>query len=299
MLVAPVLLARRFRAFANEEVPRNMPKIHEIQDSITPAEFKEVPEQFKSIYVEDNGRYVYKDPKALKDSMVNAKAEKTALAEKLAEYEGKYKDVDADEYRTLKGRAKEFEDLDKTNKGELDKIKGELREKYEGTISAKDKQILERDTRYANRILNGDVASVLAKAGARDKGVSLLTTQIKAAITTKMGDDGEPEFVVLDQKTKKPRLNDNADPFTIADLVAEAKKDYPELFGSQAGSGGGSGNTDGNTTAPTDEAPSTWNFNQKKAYISQHGDKAYHTLLEKESARKRAERADAGKRKSA
>ena len=281
---------------STEEVPHTMPKIGDIHDRLSAAEYKDVPDQFKALYVEDSGGYVYKDPKALRDSMVNAKNEKTSLAEELSTLKEKYKDVDPDEFRTLKSKAKDFEDIDKLQRGEIDKIKRELEDKWQGQVSERDKKLAERDARYANRILNDQIGTALTAAGATPKGAEVLRSVLKNAITTKMGDDGEPEFTIIDDKTKKQRLNDNADPYSIADLVEEAKKELPQLFGSGAGSGSGSGAQDKNVAAPTDDSPSQWSDAQRKAYITANGHDRYRALVAKEGARKAEERAKGGRK---
>lgn len=272
-----------------------MPKL-EIPDTLDTLDG--VEEKYRSLYVKNDGGdgFVYKDPKAAIEGMRHAKAERGELAERLKEYESKYKDVDPEKYRSLIGKEKEFEQIDQTNKGELDKIKSELREKYEGQISERDKKILERDSRYANRILTDQISRALAKAGATDKGAEVLARVLKGEITTKMGDDGEPEFVILDSKTKKQRLNDSADPFTIEDLIAEQRNELPQLFGSGGGSGSGAGQGDKGAAVPSDDKPSTWNQAQKKAYINANGHKAFQALLVKEGQEKDRARRDGGRK---
>lgn len=259
-----------------------------------------VPEKFQSLYVksDDGNGYVFKDPKAAIEGMRRAKEERGELAEKVKDYESRFKDVDPDKYRSLLGKEKEFEELDRTNQGELDKIKTELRDKYEGQISAAKQQIIERDARYANRILDDQISRALTRAGATDKGAEVLARVLKAEVTTKMGDDGEPEFYILDRKTKKPRLNEDADPFTLDDLVAEQREDLPQLFSGSGASGSGASGQDKNVAAPSDENPSQWSDAQKKAYISQHGHAAYRQLCVKESARATEKRHE-GRRRTA
>lgn len=275
-----------------------MPKIGEIHDRLSAAEYKEVPDQFKSLYVEDGDAYVYKDPKVLKESMIAAKGERqTAVAER-DDLKAKYKDVDPEKYKLLLGREKEFEDIDKVKQGELDAIKRDLESKYTGTISAKDKQIIDRDTRYANRVLGDDIKVALAKAGVTESGQKLLSSTIRTAVTVKMDSDGEPEFRILDAKGTQ-RLNDSADPFSIDDLVAEAKKDYPQLFGSNAGSGGGTQNQDKNVAVPTDEDPDSWSDAQVAAYIKQHSHQKYQALVIKAAEKKSQQRAEDRNKKRA
>lgn len=265
-----------------------MPKL-EIPETLDTLEG--VPEQFHSLYMkkEDGSGYAYKDPKAALESMRRAKEERGELAEKVKDFETRYKDVDPEEYRSLKAKAKDFDDIEKVQKGELDKIKSELRDKYEGQITAAKQQIIERDARYANSILEGRISSALEKAGATKKGAEVLGRVLRADITTKMGDNGEPEFYILDSKGKQ-RLNENADPFTIDDLIAEQREDLPQLFGSSAGSGSGSGQQDRNVQVPSDESPSTWNDQQRKAYINQHGQERYRALVIKEGQKRDEDR---------
>lgn len=275
-----------------------MPKIGEIHDRLTAAEYKEVPAQFQSLYVEEGDAFVYKDPKVLKESMVNAKGEKQTLATKLAEYEAKFKDIDPEEARALKAKAKDFENIDKVTQGQIDQVKKDLEQKYGSQLTAAQQKVVDREARYANRILSDDIKTALAKAGVTESGAELLTGNLRNAITVKMGDDGEPEFRVLDEKGQQ-RLNDSADPVSIADLVMEAKKKHPQLFGSAAGSGAGSGQGDKNVAAPSDGDTDAWTDAQKQAYIRQHGHEAYRTLLTKNAARKtEARNADRTKRRA-
>jgi hypothetical protein len=260
-----------------------MPKIiiPEVLDSL-----EDEPKIYHSLYVKgDDGKYRYKDPAAAIEGMRRAKEERAAIQEELTELKAKYKDVDPAKYAELVQLEKDFKEVDSTNRAGLEEVKTQLRNQYEGTIREKDKRITEGDQRYANRILSGDLRTTLAAAGATEKGAELLMKTLRGDITVRMDASGEPEFLILD-KAGKARLNAHADPYTLGDLVADAKKDFPQLFTSNAGSGGGSGTQDKNTPAPTDERPSSWNFKQKKAYIDQHGHVAFNALLRKEAASK-------------
>lgn len=265
-----------------------MPKIGEIHDRLSAAEHKELPDQFKGLYVEDGNEFVYADPSKLKASMINAKAEKTAATTELAELKAKFKDVDPEEFRTLKGKAKDFENIDKAKQDGIEAVKRDLESKFNGQLTAAQQKLVNYQAKHASYILNDQIKSELRKAGVTDAGAKLLTGNLLNAVTTKIDDDGEPEFRILDAK-KNQRLTDSADPFTIADLVAEARKDFPQLFGSASGSGAGSGNQDKNVGVPTDENVNEWSKAQQKAYIAQHGHEKFRALLAK--AAKRADEA--------
>lgn len=261
-----------------------MPKIGEIHDRLSAAEHKELPDQFKSLYVEDGTDFVYADPSKLKASMINAKAEKTAATTELAELKAKFKDVDPEEFRTLKGKAKDFENIDKAKQDGIDAVKRDLESKFTGQLSEKQQKLVNMQARHASYILNDQIKNALAKAGVTDAGAKLLTGNLLNAVTTKVDDDGEPEFRILDAKGNA-RLTDNADPYTINDLVADARKEFPQLFGSASGSGAGSGNQDKNVGVPTDENVNEWSKVQQKAYIAQHGHDKFRALLAKAAKR--------------
>jgi hypothetical protein len=273
-----------------------MPKI-EIPTELPSLD--EVPDQFKSLYVEKDGGggYVYKDPKAAIEGMRRAKEERGTALEELSTLKSQFKDIDPKRYKELVEKESTFKEVESANKGELEKIKNELKSNYEGQISERDKKIIDANARYANRILDGDVAAALAQAGATEKGVKLLTKVMKGDVTTQWEND-EPVFVILDPKTNKPKLNKEADRMSLVDLAKEMRESYPELFGSSAGSGGGAGAGDKNVAAPTDESPSTWSEEQKQAWIKANGHEAYRNLVVKESAR-RAEERQQKQRKSA
>lgn len=263
-----------------------MPKIGDIHDRLSAAEHKELPDQFKGLYVEDGDSYVYADPSKLKTSMINAKAEKTAATTELAELKAKFKDVDPEEFRLLKGKAKDFENIDKAKQEGIDAVKRELESKFTGQLSEKDKRLIAAQAKHASYILNDQIKTHLTKAGVTDAGAKLLTGNLLNAVTTKIDEDGEPEFRILDGKGNQ-RLTDNADPYSIADLVADARKEFPQLFGSASGSGAGSGNQDKNVAVPNDENVLEWSPQQKKAFIAQNGHEKYRALLQK--AQKRAD----------
>lgn len=261
-----------------------MPKIGDIHDRLSAAEHKELPDQFKGLYVEDGNEYVYADPSKLKASMINAKAEKTAATTELAELKAKFKDVDPEEFHTLKGKAKDFENIDKAKQDGIDAVKRDLESKFTGQLTAAQQKLVNAQAKHASYILNDQIKSALAKAGVTDAGAKLLTGNLLNAVTTKVDDDGEPEFRILDAKGNA-RLTDNADPYTISDLVADARKEFPQLFGSASGSGAGSGGQDKNVSSPTDENVTEWTPAQKKAFIAQNGHDKYRALLAKAAKR--------------
>ncbi len=276
-----------------------MPKIADIYDRLTAAEYAEVPDQFKSLYVEEGGAYVYKDPKAAIEGMRRAKEERTTIQEELTNLKAQYKDVDPKKYAELVALEKDFREMDQTNKGELDRIKRELADRYEGQIGELKSKLSASDQRYADRILKGDLSRLLTQNGVTEKGAALLLKTLTTDVSVKMGEDGEPEFTIIDPKTRKAKLNKDADPYSLEDLVLDAKADFPQLFNSSAGSGSGAGSGDKNVPVPGDESPSTWSQDQKNAYIKQHGHERYRALLGKEAARKQAEKQNSRARKTA
>lgn len=252
-----------------------------------------IPEQYHSLYVKDGDTYKYKDPKAAIEGMRRAKEERTTIAEELTALKAQYKDVDPAKYAELVALEKDFKNMDQTNRGELERIKSELKNQYEGTIGELKSRLSAADQRYANRVLKTDLTAALRAHGATEKGIELMLKTLPSDITPKLGDDGDVEFVVIDPKTKKAKLNKDADPYTLEDLVVEAKNDFPQLFGSTAGSGSGTGGGDKNVAPPGDERPSTWNDAQKKAYINTHGHDRYRALVSKEANAKAEARANA------
>ena len=273
-----------------------MPKL-EIPETLDTLEG--VADQYHSLYVKDGDVYRYKDPKAAIEGMRRAKEERTTIQEELTTLKAKYKDVDPEKYAELVRLEKDFKDMDSTNKGELDRIKSELKNQYEGQIGELKGKLSESDKRYASRILKTDLSAKLRQHGVTEKGAELLLKTLTSDVTVKMGDDNEPEFIVIDPKTKKAKLNKDADPYSLEDLVIEAKNDFPQLFGSNAGSGGGAATGDKNVQIPGDERPSGWNEAQKKAFITQHGHDRYRALVAREANAKAEERAVSRGRKTA
>lgn len=261
-----------------------MPKIGDIHDRLSATEHKELPDQFKGLYVEDGDGFVYADPSKLKASMVNAKAEKTAAVLERDELKTKFKDVDPAKYVELLAKSKDFENIDKAKQDGIDAVKRDLESKFTGQLTAAQQKLVKAQSQHASYILNDQIARALAKAGVTDAGAKLLTGNLLNAVTTKVDDEGEPEFRILDAK-KNQRLTDNADPYTINDLVADARKEFPQLFGSGSGSGSGSGNQDKNVSAPTDENVNDWSPAQKKAYIAANGHEKYRVLLQRAQKR--------------
>lgn len=182
--------------------------------------------------------------KALAEDHVSGlKAKNSELLGKLKEFD-RYKDINPDEYRTLKEQADQIE---------ADKLKAagnwEAREKALLDAHAKEKEKLltrlQADRQELERFLVDTTALTAINAENAYQGPML---PLIKTMTRVEEDNGRLVAKVLDEKGN-PRIKADGTLFTIPDLVAEykANPEYHGLFkfsgasgsGSQGGGGGG------------------------------------------------------------
>lgn len=178
--------------------------------------------------------------KGLVESEVSGlKAKRDELLGKLKALDA-HKDVDPEEYKSLKAQAAKAEEDRALKAGEFDNLKKQLVEAH-----AKERQALEAKLATMHKSLEENVLIATAtQAIAAEKGVpTLLMPHVRSR--TRLDENGQP--VVIDE-SGNVRVSADGKPLTITALIAEMKADvntfgraFEPSGGSGAGSQGGSG----------------------------------------------------------
>lgn len=163
------------------------------------------------------------------------------LEEKMA----KFDEIDPDEYRQLKQSQKEAENKKLEEKGEFEKLKGQMVEshqkeldKLQGEIENLKQQIAGSEGELNTTILQHEIAVAAATAKAiNPKLVEMVAMQ---QMKVEKGEDGRRVIKVLDADGNRRMDVKTGEPLTITQVIEEMKMtpDYAHLFaGGKAGGG--------------------------------------------------------------
>lgn len=253
-----------------------MPKL-EVPDELDSLDG--VDAKYHALFVKDEGSntYRYKDPKVLQESMRRAKEEKQEAIQardKAIADAKKFEGVDLDRIKDYDNLKSELETL-RAAGGNIDEVKRTLENTFNERISARDKEI---DT-LKHILVDGEkeraIRQALLSAGASDKHIPKLIKMLAGDIQHEFV-NGKPVLKIMEGG--KLKLNKEADPMSVDDLVSEFKETMPELFKATGRSGSGATAVE-NTDPPENKTPSKWTEKQKTAYIEKFGDKSYMELV--------------------
>jgi hypothetical protein len=167
------------------------------------------------------------------ESVKGLKSKNSELIGKLKTFDA-YKDIDPDEYRTLKDSAAKAEEERALKAGEFDSVKKQLLDAH-----AKEKTTWEEEKTTLRKSLEDNVLIATAtQAIAAEKGSSLLLMP-HVRTRTKLDETGRP--VVIDEDGQV-RVGADGKPLAIAQLVAEMKADvdtFGRAFDASGANGGG------------------------------------------------------------
>lgn len=207
-----------------------------------------VPEKFRSLYVEKDGKFTYQDPAVLTRSLSNAKRERD---------EAKRAAAAAESWKRLGKTPEEIEDLlnaqaqaeeDKAKKaGDWETYKTQMGEDFRKRteklvnqhtteVETYKTQLAKLQTSLEERIITAEATSAIAEM----KGVpALLMPHVQRHVKV-VEEDGRYMAVVLDARGE-PRVNARGDFLTIKDLVAEMRDSdvYSRAFDASGTGGGG------------------------------------------------------------
>jgi hypothetical protein len=221
-----------------------------------PASFdtlEAIPEAFRSVYVEKDGKYVPddSDTRGLKDSQKRLLDEKKKSDAELTRFRETLGDAKPEDVAAILKAHRDGEEERQKKAGEFDKLiekrVNETKAEYEKRLA----EALPYKQKYEDRELDIAIRDAAAKAGVISEDMKLVIPIVKGS------------RIKLDDKTGKPVVYDaDGDPtglsvekFFAETFKAEAPKFYAPSGGSGGGSNGGSGSRSGSgTVAITDAA---------------------------------------------
>lgn len=197
----------------------------------------DVPEKFRSLYVEKDGKHVFQDPAVLVRSLTNAKRERDGLKGEAASAAAwKKLGKSPDEIEALLAKQAEAEEARALKAGEFDKIKAQIIEKHAGELEAERAKLTKKDRAIERFLVDAAATRAIAEA----KGsAGLLLPHVRASV--KVVEEGDEYTVRIVDAKGDPRVNAKGDYLSIADLVAEMRES--EIYGRafEATGAGGSG----------------------------------------------------------
>lgn len=211
----------------------------------------EVTEDVRNVYVQgDDGKfYVDVDGVVSKDKLNEFRENNIKLLKDLE----RFKDIDPEEYRSIKN---EIETLRKTTKKlspeELDQLVNEkitervakMKDEHKAELVKKDEMISVQSRQLESLLIDSAIRSEATKNGVRAAAVDdvLLRAktifQVKDGAAVPVGKDGQVIYG-----------KDATNPMSASEWIGSLKKDAPHLFEDSRGSGaGGSSGSAGNNT---------------------------------------------------
>jgi hypothetical protein len=209
----------------------------------------DAPEAVRSFYQEKDGKFVLGVEEAGGFSLEDVSGLKSALHKERGSREqferevGRFKDIDPDKAREALAKFEEFSKLDPAKEADkiaetkLEAIKAQLVGAHDTEIKTREERIQRLSGAVDNLTRQQQATAAIAEA----KGsVELLLPHVLAHTRVKEGDDGSFRVEVVDAQGNT-RINNQADPITVKDLVAEmrANETFARAFDGDGHSGSG------------------------------------------------------------
>lgn len=214
-------------------------------------------ESVQSMYKETEGGYVLDVEEADGYSLENVSGLKSALGKerssvdeltkKVRKYEKQYEGVDPEEYRTVKAEYERLVGLDPEKEADkiadakindkLTKKQKEWQKQHEETVAPLTAKLSVYEEQLHKLMVENTINSTLADNGVLPGYAELLASQARSSAKL-VDSDGVPVVAVMEGNT--PRVRGDGQNMTVADLVAEYKEKYPDMFSAKFKSGGGS-----------------------------------------------------------
>ena len=249
----------------------------------------EVPEYAKPLYVaKDGGGYSFKDVSGMEKTLRDVKTEKAELQEQaraLKAQMDRLKDVDPEEYKSLKAKKQELDQASAEASGEIQRVKEELKATFEERERRAREEADSIWRNYSGDFLQSTIERQLAAAGVPERRWNHARRLIEGDI--KVDREGSRPVIRILDEHGKPRLNKDADPMSISDLIQNLRSEFPEMFPSGGSVGSGAGSSSESADLPQDRTPSKWTEKQKRAFIERNGHDAYRKLTIQEADKKR------------
>lgn len=188
--------------------------------------------------------------------------------------------VDPDTVKQLLEEKQNKEMQEAEKKGEWEKIKAKLLEDKQAAIQAKDQELAAMKQSLESHLVDATISSAIAQ----NDGVPELLKDVVKAKTRLISEDGIYKTVVVDD-SGDPRINENGDYMSVAELVPEFKEHpiYGMAFKAPNVKGmGTNGQGVGSKSKPTPTTPkkarNDMSRAEKEAFISEHGIQKYNAL---------------------
>lgn len=184
-----------------------------------------VPEKFRSLYVEHEGKFVFQTPDSLARALENAKRERNEAKQRAATVD-KWERLgkSPDEISELLAAQRKAEEKKAVEAGEWDKLRAQMNDAHAKALGEKDEALAAMQASLEEYLV--DSASIKAIAEL-DGVVDLLLPHVKRHIKV-VQDNGKYAARVFNDKGDT-RVNAKGEPLTIQDLVAEMRSN--EVFG--------------------------------------------------------------------
>lgn len=206
-----------------------------------------VDEKFRDAYVKRGDKYVLdteEDVLSMKESLGKANKEAAARRSAITAWEKLGKTPE--EIAALLAEKDDSERKKLEEKGEWDKIRAQIEEKYTKEISERDAELQAARASERQAIIENRVVTQLTVLGATVEGLQVLPRMMGERINL-VTENGQRHLKILMDDGKTPMAGSGADgTATVEDLAKDIKKKFPSLFGTSqkpgmGGEGGGNG----------------------------------------------------------
>ena len=235
--------------------------------------------KFRFLNPETKRPYLHGMKSALIETKTEADQRKAQLAQleaRMQAYEGL---GDPETLRALASAREEIEREKKALPEQRDEWKRAFEAQVRGEREALQQQVSGLKKSIARKAVEDALQSEMLKAGVREDRMRALMKLASDDVHVEF--DGSEAKVSVPQFNGKPFNEETVQPWTVGDVIASYKKQFPEMFRANAGTGGAAGAVD--HVVPADENVMQWSTPQRIAYIKQHGQQAFLELVRRQA----------------
>jgi hypothetical protein len=225
----------------------------------------EIPEALKEHYVERDGRWVVQiEGMVDSDRLKEFRDENIRLKQEM----DKFRDVDPDKYRELRGKEKDLEDGKLIKKDGFDAA---IQQRVAEAKAAADKAIAEATKRAEDAMLalqKQQMAVALRDAGAKFglRKEAAADLELRGHSILKLV-DGK---LVAHDVSGTPLYDSDANPMTHDKWVEKLTKEAPHLFEASQGAGAAGGSANGYTGGPNPFAQKSFNLTEQAKIVKEN-----------------------------
>lgn len=238
-----------------------------------------VPERARGLYTEKDGKFVYTDTGALRNSLTNARNERDAAKRDAATAAAlKALGKTPEEIQALIDAAAAAAEEEHTKKGNWEALKKQMEDNHNAALSEKDKKIAKLQGSLEKALIHDSARAALSDEEVGGNPLFLLPA-IDGRVKLEETDNGFKTVVLREDGT--PQLNADNNPATLKDLFLEfkAKPDWANAFKGSGQSGGGAPNQQkSGGGAPNGKKRSEMSNSEKTAFIKEFGSEKYLAL---------------------